>query len=142
MRQSRTRRRPITRGAATLFAVACLLSADLLGNAVIPVAVAAAPTSGPSTTRNVTSPPTFQEVSPVPIGTTGGAALPLTDDPTIGRGPAVVPPTEAPTVRTEVPVLRDEHSRTFINPDGSYSLEAIQGRMRSEERRVGKECRL
>ena len=61
MPHARTRRRTMTRGLATLFAVISLFSADLLVNPTIPVVIAAAPTSGPSTTRNVTSPPTFQE---------------------------------------------------------------------------------
>ena len=56
-------------------------------------------------------------------------ALPLTPDPTIGRGPAAQKAVKLPKVATEIPSLRDEHSRTLLNPDGTYTLEATEGRM-------------
>ena len=38
-------------------------------------------------------------------------------------------PAKLPKVATEIPALRDEHSRTLLNPDGTYTLEATEGRM-------------
>ena len=86
----------------------------------------AAPDSG---ARARVTPDYFRPVTPVDITTTADGALPLTPDPTIGHGPSVGKAAPLPKVRTEIPALRTEHSRTFLNPDGTYSVEELQGRM-------------
>ena len=76
-----------------------------------------------------TAPVYLREVTPVEISSANDGALPLTPDPTIGRGPTAQKAVKLPKVATEIPSMRDEHSRTLLNPDGTYTLEATEGRM-------------
>jgi hypothetical protein len=117
-----------------LFVVAS--AAFMVTTGVLPPATPAAATeiSGPGVVSDDaaatrTAPDYVRQVTPVEISTANDGALPLSPDPTIGRGPTAQPPVKLPKVATEIPALRDEHSRTLLNPDGTYTLEATEGRM-------------
>jgi hypothetical protein len=59
---------------------------------------------------------------------TAGGTLASAVDPSVQRRPKT-PAAHPPAAKTELDDLRTEHSRTYANPDGTYTLETSPGRM-------------
>jgi hypothetical protein len=67
-------------------------------------------------------------VPPAPVTLPdGGAGSAIARDPSIGEGPRFSPH-ESVATRTELPDARTERTRTYANPDGSYTTQVTQGR--------------
>ncbi len=131
------RRSPGIHRSAVAWMIAALVSGSLAGPVSAPV-LAASPTA--------TNPPSTKP----PVGPRPGGALvvPAGAAPIVlktsdgGAGAAALAPDRAevsirdagtrpvpPATRTEVVALRNEHTRTFALPDGTYALEASPGRL-------------
>ncbi len=100
------------------------------------------PTTPPAPTQpvrpNPTNPNTGRVVErpPVELGipsTSGAGDAAIPTDPSIRPRPGFVP-TKAPGVQTAVPDLWTETSRTFANPDGTYTVEISGGRLNYRDR--------
>ena len=111
-------------------ALVVVSAAFMVTTGILPSATPAAATeiSGPDVVTDDpaaarTAPVYMRQVTPVEISTANDGALPLAPDPTRSGEAGLRPenPAKLPKVATEIPALRDEHSRTLLNPDGHAS---------------------